>query len=104
MDSKKRPMSKGSKRLIIAYAGVMVRTLIDNKVVAPGLPAGVDVTKPGNEDAGWVYYDKRWQQVTANFLTQILACQDPLNTNCDLGLILSTLSAHSMDFVAGDVG
>ncbi len=87
-----------------AYAGLKVRVLIDNKVVAPGSPVGVDVTDPANADAGWVYYDKRWQQINQNFLNQILACTDNTELDCSLELILSTLSAHSMDFVVGDVG
>ncbi len=96
-----------------AWAGVRVRVLIDGKVVAPGTPVGCDVTIgsefcPGTsvtgDDAGWVFYDKRWQQVNQNFLNQITACTDNLLLECSLELILSTLSAHSMDFVAGDVG
>jgi hypothetical protein len=82
-----------------AYAGVMVRVLIDGKVVAPGTPVGAEA---GIND-GWVFYDKRWQQVNQNFLDDLQA----LNTATDelfLEFILSTLSAHSMDFVAGDVG
>lgn len=84
-----------------AWAGVKVRVLIDGKVVAPGTPVG-EVAGP---DDGWVYYDKRWQQINQNFLGQIAACvDDPLIEECFLELILSTLSAHSMDFVVGDVG
>jgi len=83
-----------------AWAGVRVRVLIDGKVVAPGTPVGV-VAGP---DDGWVYYDKRWQQVKQNFLNMIAACALDTEYNCSLELILSTLSAHSMDFVVGDVG
>ena len=86
-----------------AYVGVKVRVLIDNKVVAPGTPIGADVKIPANADAGWVYYDKRWQQVIANLFNQIAACVTA-PTICNLELILSTLSAHSMDIVVGDVG
>lgn len=83
-----------------AYAGLMVRVLLDGNVVAPGTPVGV---LAGPND-GWVYYDKRWQQINQNFLNQIQACVDNPALDCGLELILSTLSAHSMDFVAGDVG
>jgi hypothetical protein len=83
-----------------AYAGLQVRVLIDGKVVAPGTPVGMTA---GAED-GWVYYDKRWQQINQNFLNQITACTDNTSLDCSLELILSTLSAHSMDFVVGDVG
>ena len=87
-----------------AWAGLKVRVLIDGKVVAPGTPVGVVA---GNND-GWVYYDKRWQQINQNFLSIIkdLADLAELDTPDELylELILSTLSAHSIDFVVGDVG
>lgn len=83
-----------------AWAGVRVRVLIDGRVVAPGTPVGA-VAGPGD---GWIFFDKRWQQINQNFLNQIAACTDDTALNCNLELILSTLSAHSFDFVAGDVG
>ncbi len=100
-----------------AYAGLKVRVLMDNKVVAPGTPVGCDVTIgssfcPGTQvsgdDAGWVYYDKRWQQIDQNFLSilkSVATATDVTTPNeLYLQLILSTLSAHSVDFVVGDVG
>lgn len=87
-----------------AYAGLKVRVLIDGKVVAPGMPFG---TLAGDND-GWIYYNKRWQQINQNFLKVIAAIADvveyPTPDELYLELILSTLSAHSMDFVVGDVG
>jgi len=84
-----------------AWAGLKVRVLIDGKVVAPGTPVGA-VAGP---DDGWVYYDKRWQQINQNFLSIIKDLAElPEQDELYLELILSTLSAHSMDFVVGDVG
>jgi hypothetical protein len=84
-----------------AWAGLQVRVLIDGKVVAPGTPVGAVA---GAED-GWVYYNKRWQQINQSFLNLIAACvDDPTADECPLELILSTLSANSLDFVIGDVG
>ena len=87
-----------------AWAGLKVRVLIDGKVVAPGTPVGAEA----GADDGWVYYDKRWQQINQNFLSIIkdLADLAELETPDELylELILSTLSAHSIDFVVGDVG
>ena len=83
-----------------AFAGVQVRVLLDGKVVAPGTPVGATA---GPED-GWVYYDKRWTQINQTFLNQIAACALDTTVNCSLELIQSTLSAHSMDYVAGNVG
>lgn len=82
-----------------AWAGVQVRVLIDGAVVAPGTPVG----STGSDD-GWVYYNKRWQQVNQNFLNQIAACVENTELNCSLELVQATLSANSMDFVIGNVG
>jgi hypothetical protein len=85
-----------------AWAGVRVRVLIDGKVVAPGTPVGGT-----GADDGWVFYDKRWQQVNQNFLNVLGNLADAHGIVTDelfLEFIQSTLSAHSMDFVVGDVG
>jgi len=86
-----------------AIAGIKVRVLLDNKVVAPGTPVGNDVTIAGNEQDGWVYYDKRFQQLKSGLFGEIEECAEN-NPDCYIELILSTLGAHSLDFVAGDVG
>ncbi len=84
-----------------AWAGLKVRVLIDGKVVAPGTPVGAEA----GPDDGWVYYDKRWQQINQNFLSIIKDLAElPVQDELYLELILSTLSAHSIDFVVGDVG
>ena len=90
-----------------ASAGLQVRVLLDGKVVAPGYPVGAEAV-PG-DDKGWVYYDKRWQQINQNFLSilkklAVAAGEITAEDTLYLELILSTLSAHSLDFVAGDVG
>jgi len=51
------------------------------------MPVGVSA----GPDDGWVYYDKRWQQINQNFLNQIAACTINTELNCSLELILSTL-------------
>lgn len=84
-----------------AVAGVEVRVLIDGKTVAPGTPYGVVA---GDND-GWVYYDKRFQQLSTNLFSKIDACGTDVGTaECYLELVQSTLSAHSLDFVVGNVG
>ena len=90
------------------WAGLQVRVCLDGKVVAPGTPgAGGNATcDPGDND-GWIFYNKRWVQVSQNFLNQIDACHDNPDATveeCFLELAISTLSAHSFDFVAGNVG
>jgi len=101
-----------------AVAGVKVRTLLDGFIVAPGVTFGVLPTDgsaggaandgdPNND--GWVYYDKRFQLLSTNLWNAIIdpACDDP-NTleveGCFIELILSSLGAHSLDFVAPSVG
>ncbi len=80
-----------------AVAGVKVRVTIDGNVVAPGDPT---------KDSGWVYYDKRFQQLSTNLFNSITTCGTELDPTqeCYLTLVLSTLSAHSLDFVAPNVG
>jgi hypothetical protein len=83
-----------------AVAGVQVRVLIDGKVVAPGTPVGIVA---GAND-GWVFYDKRFQQLSSNLFSQIDTCGTTSTTECFIELITSTLSAHSLDFVVPSVG
>jgi hypothetical protein len=92
---------------------------LDGKIVAPGTPAGAQPTDgtPGNlaDDAnpnndGWVAYNKRFQQLSTNLFNALdsTACDDPATPDvvepCFLELILSTLTANSLDWIAGDVG
>ncbi len=85
----------------IAVAGVKVRVLLDGKIVAPGTPVG----GTGASD-GFVSYDKRFQRLSTNAFNKLDDCEAPDGTPepCEIELILSTLGAHSMDFVAGNVG
>ena len=82
------------------WAGLQVRVLLDGNVVAPGTPVG----QAAGAGDGWVYFNKRWQQINQNFLGLIDACVVDATTNCSLELILSTLSMSSGDFVVGNVG
>ena len=86
----------------VAVAGVKVRVLIDGKVVAPGTPVGDDEAN----NTGWVSYDKRFQKLSTNAFNKLDDCEDSGGNPepCEIELIISTLSAHSMDFVAGNVG
>ena len=98
-----------------AVAGVKVRVLLDGKIVAPGTPAGmlptdgtsgtIDDGNPDND--GWVAYNKRFQQLSTNIFGGLPVDCDPLTDGiqpCFLQLILSTLTANSLDWIAGDVG
>ncbi len=98
-----------------ATAGVTVFTTMDGQPVAPnqsckqgdpGCYCGVDSNYPNVCQTG-VVYDERFQSVSQNFLSllgNVVDCTTTDTGTCDLELILSTLSAHSMDFVAPSVG
>jgi len=99
-----------------AVAGVKVRVLLDGRIVAPGTPAGNRPTDglPGNladdgnnDNDGWVAYNKRFQQLSTNIFGGLPVDCDPVADGvqpCFLELILSTLTATSLDWIAGDVG
>lgn len=99
-----------------AVAGVLVRVLVDGKIVAPGNPAGSQPTDglPGNladdgndNNDGWVAYNKRFQQLSTNIFGALDDDCDPVTEGiqpCFIELILSTLTANSLDWIAGDVG
>ena len=75
-----------------AMAAVVVHVTLDGHPVAPDLGHGV-------------IYDARFQQVSSNVFDQIAACATLTTApGCFSDLLLSTLSAHSMDFVAPAVG
>src|SRR5213592_1931515 len=93
-------------------AGVRVRVLLDGNIVAPGGGYGgppTDLDSDPNND-GWVYYDKRFQLLSTNLWNAIAssACDDLTTSDvvegCFIELINSTLSAHSLDFIAPSVG
>jgi len=91
-----------------AVAGVRVRVLIDGKIVAPGTPVGGTPGAGGvAADAGYIWYDKRFQRLSTNIFNLLGTDCDPAadgDQPCFIDLILSTLSAHSFDYVVGDVG
>lgn len=72
-------------------AAVKVYVTLDGQPVLPATAGS-----PG------VIYDQRFQQLSADFFSQIATCS-ALN-NCSVDLVLSTLSAHSFNFVATNVG
>jgi hypothetical protein len=73
-------------------AAVRVYVTLDGQPVAPATSG-----QPG------IIYDQRFQQLSADFFSQIAGCTAGGN-NCSIDLIMSTLAAHSFDFVAPNVG
>ena len=74
-------------------AAVRVFVTLDGKAVAPDQ----------NSTSGpiGVIYDERFQQLSAPFFGQITECA--MNNNCSLDLAISTLAAHSFNYVAKNV-
>ena len=68
-------------------AAVVVSVLFDGKPVAPETDAHPSVV-----------YDARFQQIRTDLFSQLDEC-DNNNPNCNFDLILSTLSAHSFNFI-----
>jgi hypothetical protein len=92
--------------------GLFTKTKVDTTTTTASAAAGVQVCVtidqgtldgiPGPNAQHCVWYDKRFQQLSASFFNQIAGCvADP--ASCSIELILSTLSAHSFDFVAYDI-
>jgi hypothetical protein len=71
-------------------AAVKVYVTMDGNPVAP------DVSGTG------IIYDERFQQLSAANAATMATCTP--NNTCDVDLVLSTLAAHSFDFVATNVG
>jgi hypothetical protein len=83
----------GNQTSATAVGNVTVYVTLDGKPVAPATNAN-----PG------VIFDSRFQQLNSNLTTAIATLSGGTITDAYLQLILSTLSAHSFDFVAPNVG
>lgn len=72
-------------------AAVKVYVTLDGNPVAPATSG-----EPG------IIYDQRFQQLSLADASAMSTCT--MNNNCDVDLVMSTLAAHSFDFVAPNVG
>lgn len=72
-------------------AAVKVYVTLDGQPVAPATS-----TTPG------IIYDQRFQQLSLADATAMATCA--MNNDCDVDAVMSTLAAHSFDFVAPNVG
>ena len=92
--------------------GLFTKTKVDTTTTTASAAAGVQVCVkidqgtldgiPGPNAEHCVWYDKRFQQLSASFFNQIAGCATS-PASCSIDLILSTLSAHSFDFVASNI-
>jgi len=92
-----------------AVAGITVFATIDGQPIAPNktCSAGAGCYNVDGVLQTGVVYDERFQQISQNFLSLLaglIACTTTPTGACDFDLVQSTLSAHSMDFVAPNVG
>jgi hypothetical protein len=72
-------------------AAVVVKVTLDGNPVSPETSAIPEVI-----------YDQRFQQLSSNVFQKIATCS--VTNDCSMDLIESTLSAHSFNFVAPNVG
>ncbi len=80
---------KNTQTSASSYAGISVSVDLDGNPVAP-------------DGGDGVMYDARFQEISTNLFSVISECTTA--TPCNLNLLLSTLSAHSFNFVAPSVG
>jgi hypothetical protein len=74
-------------------AAVKVYVTMDGNAVPP---------ETGGMSPNGIIYDQRFQQLSAPLFSQLMECT--MNNNCSIDLVESTLSAHSFNFVATNVG
>jgi hypothetical protein len=74
-------------------AAVKVTVTLDGNAVPP---------ETGGSSPNGIIYDQRFQQLSAPLFSQLMECA--MNNNCSIDLVESTLSAHSFNFVATNVG
>jgi hypothetical protein len=72
-------------------AAVVVTVTLDGNPVSPATSTRPDVI-----------YDQRFQQLSSNVFEKIATCS--ITNDCSMDLVLSTLGAHSFNFVAPNVG
>jgi hypothetical protein len=72
-------------------AAVVVNVTLDGNVVSPETATSPEVI-----------YDQRFQQLSVDAFSHIAECS--MANNCTADLVLSTLGAHSFNFVAPNVG
>jgi len=73
-------------------AAVVVKVTLDGKPVLPETTSSPSVI-----------YDQRFQQLSTNIFDKIANCS-MASPQCNIGLVMSTLAAHSFNFVAPNVG
>ncbi len=91
-----------------AVTGLFTDTKIDTSNPKTSAQIGIQVCVTidgsgasvlGGDPNGCAMYDERFQQISTNLFSAITACTDA-TVACNFDLILSTLSAHSYNFVA----
>ena len=111
----KVPNGSGTSLAIIPsfVTGLFTRTKLSTGDLTSAAHAGVEVCVDldqgkvnGETDPYCVIYDKRFQQLSSNLFTTLLQDCDvvlPDIQPCNLELVLSTLSAHSYNFIGSEI-
>ena len=87
------------------YTETKVTNLATSATAEVGIQVCVQVDKSGanvfgGDANGCAMYDQRFQQLSTNLFTQVSTCASATTALCNIDLIMSTLSAHSYNFIA----
>jgi len=87
------------------YTETKVTNLASSATAEVGIQVCVQVDKSGanvfgGDANGCAMYDQRFQQLSTNLFTQVSTCALATTALCNIDLIMSTLSAHSYNFIA----
>lgn len=111
----KVPNGSGTALHIIPsfVTGLLTKTKLSTGDTTSAAHVGIEVCVDldqgqinGQTDPYCVTYDKRFQQLSSNLFTTLLQDCDPVAEEiqpCELELVLSTLAAHSYNFVGHDI-
>lgn len=111
----KVPNGSGTAMHIIPsfVTGLLTKTKLATDVLTSAAHVGIEVCVDldqgminGQTDPYCVTYDKRFQQLSSNLFTTLLRDCDPVLADiqpCELELVLSTLAAHSYNFVGHNI-
>jgi hypothetical protein len=92
-----------------AVTGLFTETKITNLLSSATAEIGIKVcvevdgsgaNVQGGDASGCAIYDERFQQLSSTLFAQVANCATATTALCNIDLIISTLSAHSYNFVA----
>jgi len=92
-----------------AVTGLFTNTKVSNLTSSETAEVGIQVCVQvdgkgtgvvGGDANGCAMYDERFQQLSSTLFSAVTACASTTTELCNIDLIMSTLSAHSYNFIA----